>query len=464
MKQSERASIFRIVADLIKADAIIDTREIELLDSIREKYGIKKDDEILGTSYTMSDAIRTLSFMSERFRHEFVAILNNIAMSDNYCAREEALLLLSVRMCLSLATKEYCNVISIDTSSVFIEPNQILYVESDFDEFINKEINSSFREITTEIRLAGFDFVYLPKIAEHYRSISEADLIKMVEFLYPMVSDERIESVKNQLRGLTTSEFCKDQIACKLGVNEFASINPSLMIKIGNSFVNDKKIGNFLIVGLEKEVLSIVRKVFDLFSEHYKTVKLNNLKEDSGRFVFTGFYKQIFDLYLLRRGIKSSIVIDIYRDRIWFPEADVVLEKLHRREKALYALFVLESASGGINFVKPSTPSQYAKYKKRMDSIQTKYRLIYKEFGGDPQKAPDISISEIRLPMIALIKKQLKTLSDVLFHVDDYMIQRNMFGNYCINISPSLCCCAGSNSEDINRLSDSDTWQKIMAL
>lgn len=42
MKQTKRASIFRIVSDLIKADAIIDTREMEKLDSIRDKYAIKK--------------------------------------------------------------------------------------------------------------------------------------------------------------------------------------------------------------------------------------------------------------------------------------------------------------------------------------------------------------------------------------------------------------------------------------
>ena len=42
MKQTERASIFRVVSDLIKADAIIDTREMEKLDSIRDKYAIKK--------------------------------------------------------------------------------------------------------------------------------------------------------------------------------------------------------------------------------------------------------------------------------------------------------------------------------------------------------------------------------------------------------------------------------------
>lgn len=42
MKQAERASIMRIVSDLIEADGIIDTRELLFLDSLREKYGIKK--------------------------------------------------------------------------------------------------------------------------------------------------------------------------------------------------------------------------------------------------------------------------------------------------------------------------------------------------------------------------------------------------------------------------------------
>ena len=50
MRQTERASIIRILSDLIKADAIIDTREIEFLDSIKKKYSIKKEDEILSAS------------------------------------------------------------------------------------------------------------------------------------------------------------------------------------------------------------------------------------------------------------------------------------------------------------------------------------------------------------------------------------------------------------------------------
>lgn len=463
MKQTERASIIRILSDLIKADAIIDTREIEFLYSIKLKYSIKKEDEILGASYTLSDALSVLSNSSDSLKQDLLQDLIETSLSDNFCAREEALLMIATKMCLS-TTEHSAQIISMNTSNIYIEPTQILYVESEFDNDINWELNESYREIKAEMRLAGFDFVYLPKIAEHYRSISTSELLRITEFLYPKASHERLQTVTKQLQNLSTSEFCKDQLSGKLGVREFASIAPSLMIKIGDSLVNDKKIANFLIVELDKNILKTVRNIVDQFSQYYHTLSLNRLKEEKGRFIYTGFYKQIFDLYMLRKGVKSSVVIDVYRGQIRFPEADVQIEKLHRREKALYALFLLESASGGINFVKPETPRQFMKYKKRMDAVQTKYQLIYKKFGGEPENAPDISVSEIRLPMLALIKKQLKPFEEVLFHVDDYMVQRNMFGNYCVNIHPSLCCCCGLNSNEISTLSESIEWQKISAL
>ena len=84
------------------------------------------------------------------------------------------------------------------------------------------------------------------------------------------------------------------------------------MIKIGNSFVGNKEIANFLLVELDKEVINTIRNILDLFSEYYHTFRLNYLKEEKGRFIFTGFYKQIFDIYMLRKGIKSSVVIDVY--------------------------------------------------------------------------------------------------------------------------------------------------------
>lgn len=464
MKQSERASIFRIVSDLIKADDIIDVREMATLDYVREKYNIKKEDEILASSCTLSKAVNELSNLSCQLRQELIVLFNDIAMSDYYCAREEALLLVALRLAMSCETETGCRIVSIDTSEVHIEPEQILYVESDYDNDVNWEINDKFREIVSEVRLVGFDLVYLPKIAEHYRTISDKDFLNIASFLYPKVSHERLEIIIKQLQKLPTSEFCKDLLAGKLGVNEFAVVAPSLMIKIGKSLVDNKEIGNFLLMELDKDVLNSIRNVLDMFSEYYHTFQLNYRKEERGRFVFSGFYKQFFDLYILRKGIKSTVVIDVYREVIRFPEADVKIEKLHRREKALYSLFLLESASGGINFSKPTTSLQFARYQKRMIAVQEKYKIIYKKFGGEPQNAPNLSVPEIRLPMIALIKKQLKALGNVLYHVDDYMVQRNIFGNYCVNIPSSLCCFCGVNANDIYKLSDSEDWQKISAL
>jgi hypothetical protein len=463
MKQIERASIMRIVSDMVIADAIIDVREIEFIENIKNKYSIKKEDEILGASYTLSYALSVLIDSTDSLKQELVEGLINVSLSDNYCSREEAILLIAIKICLS-STELSAKIISMNTSNIFIEPTQILYVESEFDNDINWEINEAYRELKTEMRLAGFDFVYIPKIANHYRSITASELLRIIEFLYPKASLERLQTVTKQLQNLSTSEFCKDQLSGKLGVKEFSNVAPSLMIKIGDSFVNDKRIANFLILEIDKNVLNTVRNSVDYFSHYYQTSNISRLKQEKGRFIYTGFYKQIFDLYMLQKGVKRSVVIDIYRNVIRFPEADVQMEKLHRREKALYALFLLESASGGINFVKPETPRQFAKYKKRMSAIQTKYRLIYQKFGGEAENAPDISIPEIRLPMIALIKKQLKAHEEVLFHVDDYMIQRNMFGNYCVNIHPSLCCCCGLDNKDVTALSDSIEWQKISAL
>lgn len=464
MKQSERASIFRIVTDLITADAIIDMREIEGLDSIRKRFAIKKEDEVLGSSYTLSDAMRTLSDSPECLRQELMAVCNELAMSDNFCAREEALLLLALRLCLGLCINTDCKVISIDASSVDINSAQILYVESDFDYDRNWKLNEKFRGIASEVRLAGFDMVYLPKIAEYYRTISDLNIMRIAGFLYPQANQERLEAVTGQLKNITTSVFCKDMLAGKLGVKEFDAVNPSLMMKIGVSRVGQKELFNFLLIELGKDVENTIRYVLDLFGEYYHTAHLNYIKEEEGRLVFAGFYKQIFDIYMLCKGVKSTVVIDIYRGTIRFPEAGLKAEKLHRREKALYALFMLESASGGINFSQPATPVGLSRYQKRMAAVQEKYKVIYKMFGGEPQKAPNLSVSEIRLPMIALIKKQLKEFGDVLYHVDDYMIQRNIYGNYTINIPHSQCCCSGVNANDVYKLCDSEEWRKISAL
>lgn len=102
MKQTERASIMRVLVDLIEADGIIDTRELVSLDELRAKYSIGQDDEKLSATYTFADALQVLSKASIEVRHGLLTDFESVAMSDNFCAREEALLILALRCCLTI--------------------------------------------------------------------------------------------------------------------------------------------------------------------------------------------------------------------------------------------------------------------------------------------------------------------------------------------------------------------------
>lgn len=464
MRQAEHASIIRIVSDIIKSDAIIDMRELNALVAIKERYAVKKEDEALSASYTLEDAISTLATTNEGLRNDLLGDFVRVVMADDYCAREEALLTLALQCCLTDKFGCTGKVISINSQEAYRTDSQILYVESEYCQSTNDHIQRYFREITSEARLAGFDFVYLPQIVSHYKSVPEDELSSMASFLYPRTSEERCKKMARWLENITTAEFCKELSISKLNIPELADVAPSLMIKIGYSFVNDKFYTNYLLIEIEKDVLRLVREILDTFSSYYRTTSVNYVKESKERFVFTGFYKQLFDLYMLRKGIKSTVVIDVYRSEIRFPEADAVLGKLHRREKALYALFLLESASGGINFNKPNTAKQLERYNKRMEALQVKYGLIYKKFGGEADKAPNLALSEVRLPMISLIKRQIGRLRDVLAHSEDYSIQRNIYGNYGVGISPAMCCACGVDKGDVRPLLEADDWARISAL
>ena len=464
MKLEERASIFRIASDLIKSDAVIDVREINVLNQIRDRFSINKQDETTSANISLADAINTLKTSQANIIDDLWAYLKDICISDNNIAREEAILMLALKICLFENETIEGQVVSVDISDYYVAPNQILYVESRFDRDINWNINECFRTIVSEMMLAGFDFVYIPQIAEHYRALPDDELMNITHLLYPNSSEEKINNVIKQLKKLTTCDFCKGLLSGYFKFKDVSVLPPSIMLKVGDSYVNDKKTTNFLLIELNKDVMSTIRKFVDLFTSTYQTQSINCKRKGEGRFIYTGFYKQIFDLHMQSKCVQSSVVVDIFRNEIRFPEADIKLDKLHRREKALYTLFLIESASGGINFTKPSAPKQLEKYERRMSILQTKYNLIYRKFGGEIDSAPNIELSEIRLPMISLIKRQLKKLDGHILNIEDYTIQRNFYGNYAVNIPRDKCLCAGFERNDIRGFSEFTDWAQILAL
>lgn len=455
----------RLVSEMVKADAVIDMKELEFLNVIRLKYNIRREDEVMTNSFTMADAFKTLKAMPKSLKSDVWGTFKGIALSDRTCSRNEAIHLLAIASCFEENISDSVSVYSVELpDNIRLDNSQVLYVEGEYYKETNREINQHYREIVNELRLIGFDFVYLPKVGEHYQSLSRDELHTLISFLYPSVSDSQMEQVAKQLTTLSTSDFCKTEIVGRMKVDGLAHSLPSIMFRIGLSSINGKNYDNFLVVAIEEDTLVAVRRIVDTFMSMFKPRLLNPIYEEKQRFVYNGFYKQIFDSFIYKKGIRSSVVVDLVHGDILLPEADCKITGLHRREKALYALFLLESSSGGINFNKPNGIKSLDKYNHRMAAIQRKYEILYENFGGERSKAPQIELPENRLPMISLIKRQFRQLGDLLNRPDDYLVQRNMFGNYCVTIPPELCLCFDTATASIRPFEDSDFWGQLLAM
>lgn len=465
MKQIERASIMRIVSDMVKADAIIDMQEIEFLNGIRQKYSIRREDEIQADTLTLADAFLILKDTSESLKQDIWGDFRGMAISDNACSREEAMYLLSTIACLSNDLSENAQVYSVELpDNIKPDSSQVLYIEGEYYKEANREITLHYREIINELRLIGFNFVYIPKVGEHYRSLSRDDLHTLISFLYPTVTDIQMENVAKQLTTLSTSDFLKTELVGRMKIDGLSHSLPSMMFRIGISSISGKNYDNFLVLTIDEDALLTIRQIVDIFVSMFKPRLLNPLYEEKQRFVYHGFYKQIFDSFIYKKGIRSSVVVDLVHGEILLPEADSKINGLHRREKALYALFLLESSSGGINFNKPNGIKSLDKYNHRMAVIQRKYEILYENFGGERSKAPQIELPENRLPMISLIKRQFRMLGDLLNQPDDYLVQRNMFGNYCVTIPPELCLCFDTATASIRPFEESIFWNHLLAM
>lgn len=465
MKQIDRASIMRIVSDMIKADAIIDMQEISFLNDIRQKYNIKREDEVIADSLSLSAAFQTLKDAPDDIRQDLLNDFCGIAHSGYSCSREEALFLMCIMACLSNRFSANSDVYSVEVpDNVKLDNSQVLYVEGEYYKAINHEIASNYRQIINELRLVGFNFIYIPKVGEHYRSLSDKELRTLITFLYPAVSDVQIEHVAKQLTSFSTSDFCRTEIVGRLKMKGLTHALPSIMFRIGSSSVSGKTYDNFLLLTIDEDALIMVQHIVDTLVSLFKPRILNPVYEEQQRFVFNGFYKQVFDSFVYKKGIRSRVVVDLVHGEILLPEAESKISGLHRREKALYALFLLESSSGGINFNKPNGARSLERYNHRMEGIQRKYDIIYENFGGERSRAPQIDVPENRLPMISLIKRQFRKLGDLLNQPDDYLIQRNMFGNYCVTIPPELCLCFDSVTASVRPFSESEFWARLLAM
>ncbi|MDE7421017.1 MAG: hypothetical protein K2N35_12500 [Muribaculaceae bacterium] len=437
--KSEKIAIARIFADLIKADRIVDTGEMEYWRNICLKYDIDRETRMAAKEISFADAVKTICGAADLgLGEDLLGDCRAMTVSDGFCAHPEALLMIALNTMFSSKSSFTGDIYSLPRASFDIDIATAIYVENEYDPEVNNAIRKSYRSIFKELQLAGLHFVYIPKIIEHYSSTDSVLFRDILTFLAPSLSDAGIDKAYNALMGMTSGTYCKDLLCNKCGFIELRNTAPSILIKIGNSFVGETRYANYLKIEVDEDILTIIQKFVDEFTDMQSSdvFVVNTSEERDNQFHFHGFYKQLLDIFLVRRNIRSSIVIDPYREEIFFPDIDEKAMGMHRREKALYAL-MLCLGSSGINFNRPRTASELKDFQRRMKKLQRRYAAIYELFGGEKDTAPDLTQPEIRRPIMACLRRSIARL-DALYNPADYTVTKDPDGAFAVHVEPDI--------------------------
>lgn len=462
MLRAHKIAVARIFADLIKADRIIDTGEMECWNRVCAKYSIDKEVETDAQYVSFSDALESICNSGvQGLKEDLLSDCRSMTVSDGFCAHSEALILIALILMLDSYQPFRVETFSIPKASFNIDIATSLYIESDYDAATNEAIRVNYRSLFKEFQLAGFHFVYPPKIIEHYQDTDPKLVHQILSFLAPSMSESGIENAYKSLMKMTTGVFCKDLLCNKCGITDLRNTYPSLLIKIGNSFVGEDAYANYLKIEVDEDILSTVQSFIDRFCEMLSSdvYVVNTSEERDSQFHFHGFYKQLLDIFLIRKNIRSHILIDPYKEEIFFPDVDAKANGLHRRERALYTL-LLCYGKDGINFNQPKSTDGLSKYTKRMEKIQTRYSIIYSLFGGTADTAPDLSIPEIRRPIFSCLKRSLKNIPS-LYNPEDYNLTKNRDGVFSVNIDDNMVLVTELDSAEPIPLTNSKLFKKF---
>lgn len=200
MRAAEKIAVSRIFADLIKADRIVDTGEMECWRIICNKYAIDRDVRIEAREVSFADALNVICNSGvQGLKEDLLGDCREMTVSDGFCAHSEALLMIALTTMLESEQPFRGEVISIPKANFNIDIATALYIENEFDPETNESIRAHYRSIFKEFQLAGFHFVYIPKIIDHYRNTDSTLFKDILSIILPQNrtgSERKINPIK----------------------------------------------------------------------------------------------------------------------------------------------------------------------------------------------------------------------------------------------------------------------------
>ena len=323
MTKEQRTAIARIISDMIKADNIIEESEIKDMKQLMSEYSITHLEMNDARKNRFSDAVNTLKDLSLKERKAFFDHIYSIALSDNICVPREALLLIALQYCLIDNDKKSDDdkplprpyLISCPTGEASFNDQYMVYLESSYDEERNEELNQHFRLLVTITRLCGFNFIYIPKMVEEFRGMSEQYVKDVISYMAPNLEDTFIQQVYDRLCDMTTVDFFRNVLYERLQVKALHNTPPSLLINIGTSVVPYCSAGGsiqyyteFLCIPISSSILTLVDDILGFYQSKVSIRQSITISDSKGQFKYFGFYKALFDFLVAPPPVAPDLV------------------------------------------------------------------------------------------------------------------------------------------------------------
>ena len=414
LNREDKIAFARVITDLIEADFVVEADEMQFFENIISKEGFSISDAMLVEAKKMdfAKALAILKALDENSRRMVVDTLKQLSMSDGVCVPLEAILIFAVEQVLMNDAAVH----SIPHSGINIDNLKVIYIENE-ETLIGKQIETKLSSIVSELKLVGFDFVYIPRLIKDFGRMEHDYLKKVVKYMIPSISDERVTVICENLRGLTTSRFCRDLLYKKLGMN-LIDCKPSLLIKINDSDIVDRyeseaiertRYSNFLQLELKGDVIDEIHSIIETYHSMISCSITVESKPRTPKFIYTGFHRSLFDLIAFGRELKEfRLVFKVseHKANVYFESIDSDKEqvclKLNPQEAALYYMIVQKSLSeNGLDW-REHIPEREKK------QILAEYNKIYSRIG----KANSVTEYKDRT-QVHHIKNRIRTLRNI---------------------------------------------------
>lgn len=446
MTHDQKVAIARIVSDLIKADNVIEVKEMIALAKIDEEYKIRPEHKVEAQRCSFSMALNQLKdSLTKKEKSELLEILSSLSKADDSCVPREALLLLAIKYSFDFETKNLVNTFACDLKNSTLNDFFVVYVESEYDEEYNEELEENFDDICDILSNCGFDFVYMPRLGKELENMNEDYVKNVITYMAPHLlcsegcpdNMERIQALYDELLHIDTGKFCRNLLYKTIGIKEISDIEPSILINIGTSLEpycgHETKIyTEFLSITLQDSLKKEVRKFTNDFRKTISIPPTPKNRFGMGEtFKYFGFYKALFDIVVFGKEKQTTpVIIDFDDHNIKFPGQNIPVLKLNNKQLATYALVLEESLCKKIGGLRRDDD----------EKLRTKLNRIFVYFydhgfqsareNCDYFKGLNVSISNIR--------KQIRTQFAGMDNLEMYVPEDAEGDIYKTRIDPEL--------------------------